>query len=391
MRRISIYYVSIKNRCRNSVGTILHSFGTSMFLQLLRRNYKRSTFMSLDLHTSVTRDLIVPFQMNNIDLERWTISASSHLFGEPNLRTAHIRGANWKKLDQIAITRFLNRYHRALDRYSGYVVSYTFSFLQIFESLKKPILAINATRYESPYTLHKDQYDYLNNCIQELVVSNRLTIVSNNIGDRDYLNYFTGIESFYIPNLCNYVAKHSPQGLPWVIHSRNLELANMLASNVRNAATQESVFPTGFEHEDFAKYAGVILIPYNISTMRLFELTTAGFPVRIPSDRLLKEWASMPGVLSELSWVQVLADSCPKWLLNTPADPGWADFLDWWLERADWNNPFFFPNVTRFDSVEELNFPPKPFLMKDIELRNAQIKSEWEELIALFLRTQCQN
>ena len=98
----------------------------------------------------------------------------------------------------------------------------------------------------------------------------------------------------------------------------------------------------------------------------------------------------MPGVLSELSWVQVLADSCPEWLLNTPADPGWAGFLDWWLERADWNNSFFFPNVTRFDSVEELNFPPNPFLIEDIELRNVQIKSEWEELTALFLRTKCQ-
>jgi hypothetical protein len=120
--------------------------------------------------------------------------------------------------------------------------------------------------------------------------------------------------------------------------------------------------------------------------MRLFELTTAGFPVRIPSDRLLKEWASLPGVLSELSWTQVFNVDCPEWLLESPADPKWEGFLDWWLERADWNDSFYFPNVTRFDSIEELKYPPAEFSLLDIELRNKQIKKMWDEVVSVFAK-----
>ena len=343
--------------------------------------------MSLDLHTSVSRDLVIPLANHGIDLDRWTISAHSYLFKEPNLRTAHIRNKNWTELNQETIVRFLNRYGLALSGYAGYLVTHTFSFLQIFEELEKPILAVNSTRYESPYTLQRNKYHSLNQTIQRLSRAGKLTIISNNAGDRDYLTLLSGVESEYIPNLCGYAVKHNPQGFPWVIHSRDTSVANLLASRINNAVTQESAFPNGFTHEEFSKFAGVILIPYNISTMRLFELTTAGFPVRIPSDRLLKEWVTLPGVLSELSWSQVYSAKCPNWLLGTPADPNWEEFLDWWLARADWNNTFYFPNVTRFDSIEELNSSPATFQMEDIELRNELIKTKWDEAISRFAKT----
>jgi hypothetical protein len=379
----SLGRVLVRKR-KDLLHSLLHSIRTSFLLYFVKKKLKTKTLMSLDLHTSVSRDTIAPLSAHGINLDRWTISASSHLFGEPNLRTSQIRGDNWRTIDKSVISRFLKRYRLALNRYSGFLVSYTFSFLQIFEGLDKPILAVNATRYESPYTLKKEQFLSLNESIQRLDRSDRLTIVSNNLGDKDYLKLLTGVDSLYIPNLCDYVTKHNPDDLPWIIHSRNSVLSNQISSQITCAVTQEFAFPLGFSHEAFSKYAGVILIPYNISTMRLFELTTAGFPVRIPSDRLLKKWASLPGVLSELSWLQVFDEDCPEWLLQSPADPKWEGFLDWWLERADWNDPFFFPNVTRFDSIEELNFPPADFSLQDIELRNRQIVKMWDEAVSLF-------
>jgi hypothetical protein len=376
--------LSVKSK--DLIYSLVHSIRTSFLLYLVRRKLKAKTLMSLDLHTSVSRDTIAPLSSYGISLDRWTISASSHLFGEPNLRTAQIRGDNWRTIDKSMIKRFLKRYRLALSRYSGFLVSYTFSFLQIFESLNKPILAVNATRYESPYTLKKEQYLSLNESIQRLNRSGHLTIVSNNLGDKDYLKLLTGVDSSFVPNLCDYVTTHKPDGLPWIVHSRNRTLSNQIASQITNAVTQEFAFPLGFTHEAFSKHAGVILIPYNISTMRLFELTTAGFPVRIPSDRLLKEWASLPGVLSELSWTQVFNVDCPEWLLESPADPKWEGFLDWWLERADWNDSFYFPNVTRFDSIEELKYPPAEFSLLDIELRNKQIKKMWDEVVSVFAK-----
>ena len=382
--KISIVMKVASIKTRNLVSSFLHSLRTNSFFCIARRRFKTPTLMSLDLHTSVSRDLIEPLRACSIELDRWTISASSHLFHEANLRTAHIRGSNWRMLNPDVVAKFQARYKDSLRNYMGFVVTYTFSFLQIFDSLQKPILAVNATRYESPYSLQQDRFDSLNQTIQKLDQLDLLTVVSNNLGDKDYLKILANIESVYIPNLCDYVPKHNPQDRPWIIQSRNPELANLIASQVANSITQENAFPIGFTHQEFSKHVGVILIPYNISTMRLFELTTAGFPVRIPSDRLLKEWAVHPGVLSELSWLQVFDAECPPWLQNTPADPYWVDFLEWWLARADWNNRFYFPNVTRFDSISELNSAPTPFSQKEIEIRNQEIRAKWAAVTSSF-------
>ena len=372
---------------RNFLASVVHMLRTSsLAISLFRFRYKKArVLMSLDLHTSLSRDLINPLESLGIKLDRWSISASSYLFNEPNLRVSYIRGQNWKDLNSERISKFLKRYHAALRSYSGFVVSYTFSFLEVFQPLNKPILAINATRFESPFTFDESRFLQLNASIQQLDRVGNLVIISNNIGDKDYLKLLTGIDSDHIPNLCDYVDRHSPAGLPWVIHSKNPHLGAQIVAEVNNVVIQEIEFPDGFNHDEFAKYAGVILIPYNISTMRLFELTTAGFPVRIPSDRLLKEWASLPGVLSELSWVQVFQGNCPEWLLNTPADPNWVDFTEWWLERADWNDSFYFPNVSRFDSIEELKLPPKPFTFESIANRNHAITELWKNKLSFFL------
>jgi len=97
------------------------------------------------------------------------------------------------------------------------------------------------------------------------------------------------------------------------------------------------------------------------------------------------EWSHLPGVLSELSWVQVHNVKTPEWLSNTPADPKWDGFYQWWLERADWNDTFFFPNISRFDSLEELNFSPPSFPDKLISRRNLMIQDLWKERFSLFM------
>jgi hypothetical protein len=340
----------------------------------------------LDLHTSVVRDLRESLETNQILVERFSISGASHLFNEPNLRIPFISGKNWRAINDVKILGFQRFFQATLEKARCFLVTYTFSFVLIFENLEKPILAVNATRYESPFTLDEYRFRDLNDKLKELSKSGLLSVISNNAGDRDYLKWFTGIDSKHIPSLCSYSAKHVPSIETWLILCRNLDLGKEISDNTPNARTVEEVFPRGYSHEDFAKYAGVILVPYNISTMRLFELSTSGMPVRIPSDRLLRKWSCLPGVLSELSWVQVLDAECPSWLKGTPADPDWPDFLDWWLERADWKFKTFFPNVSTFDSLDELNFSPPQFTIDSVNLRNNTVRRLTDEAIKDFKR-----
>jgi hypothetical protein len=68
-------------------------------------------------------------------------------------------------------------------------------------------------------------------------------------------------------------------------------------------------------------------------------------------------------------------------------DPGWSNFYNWWLERADWNNFDFFPNITRFDTFEELAFEPKPFKIEAIYDRNSKIFEMWKKNLENFTKS----
>ena len=380
-----IKIASFKMKQRNLIYSLAHWISTSNLIQTLgsSRSHTKKIF-TLDLHTSVVRDVTPALNNINIQVNRWSISGSSHLFTEPNLHVRGVRNSNWKKIDAEKIETFQNKYRKFLKKQDGFIITYTFSFIDLFSKYRKPILGINATRYESPFTFNEEMFMKLNETLKNY---SELYVVSNNIADQEYLEYFSGVKSQYIPSLCSYNTKHKPETNTWVVLCRNLTLGKKISQVAPNIKTQEEVWPTGYTYLEFARVRGVIVIPYNISTMRMFELTTAGFPIRIPSDRLLLEWSELPGVLSELSYAQVYGRKPLKINLNSPMDPEWKKFYAWWLERADWNQSDLFPNISRFDSLDELAYDPRPFKPESIIQRNLKINEMWKNYLEKFEKT----
>jgi hypothetical protein len=377
-----LFFVDLSVKIRNIVSTLNHRILYNNFSQFFgSKKSRRKSLFSLDLHTSVVRDFTPLIKVFNVYVNRWSISGSSRLFNEPNLKVKIINGSTWKELNIPMINKFHNKYSRFLEKQDGFILSYTFSFIDVFKKYGKPILGINATRYESPYTFKLNSFLDLNASLQNY---QNLHLISNNIGDKDYLKYFTGLESQYIPSLCDYTIQNKPENDKWVIQCRNHDLAVNIASYSRNIEPLFKIWPGGYSYKQLSTVKGIILIPYNISTMGMFELTTAGFPIRIPSDRLLIQLSSMPGVLSELSYAQIYQRKVLRMNENSPMDPTWDKFYNWWLERADWNNTDYFPNVSRFDNFEELAFNPKPFKMETIFERNEMIYDLWKTSLTRF-------
>lgn len=384
-RKLKIEVISLYgNLCLTLTDT------NALAIYLNKRVLSQNQIFALDLHTSVTRDVSASLLRSKFRLRRWSISSSSYLYREPNLKLQHINSENWRDLDTSQVKSFNKKYRAFLDSNDAYLVSYTFSFLQIFATYRKPILAINATRYESPYTYSELEFHRLNTLIKDMTKKNLLTIVSNNLGDRDYLRFFTGVDSRYVPSLCEYIPRMIGSSGKWVVMSRNIDLAKKISLAGKNLVSQHEIYPNGYTHEEFALNVGVIYIPYNISTMRFFELATAGFQIRIPTDRLLMEWCHLPGVLSELSWVQVIGKPCPIWLAESPADPNWNQFYRWWLQRADWHNLANFENVKFFDSLEELDLASEPSDYEGVH-RNHRIRQEWQDITDEFYRSANEN
>lgn len=376
---------SARRHFRNLRYTVFHRISTTRVVIGFSQKSSNPEVFSLDLHTSVLRDVQPYFDEMGVAVNRWSISASSAIFSEPNLKVAHINSRTWQNLNSDLVKAFQSRYHRTLAKSSGYVVTHSMSFVEIFAKFSKPMLAINSTRYESPYTLKPKQIQNLNTVLQRNTLEGCLTIISNNLGDRDYLHQMTGIDTIHIPSLCAYTQSHTGGDPRWMVLSRNTDLSLKVAKNGNYIHSMKELFPQGYSYTNLARIGGVILIPYNISTMTLFELSTAGIPVRIPSDKLLLEWIGIPGVLSELSYVQVLGVQTPSHLKGTMADPNTSGFYEWWLARADWRDSTMFPNITFFDSLDELEEPTQPVDYASVAMRNMTIRNRWQLIISNFV------
>ncbi len=99
-------------------------------------------------------------------------------------------------------------------------------------------------------------------------------------------------------------------------------------------------------------YTAVIHIPYNISTMSIFQQVTANIPIWVPSKRLLAQlWADSQEP-NELSWTVFSPGSEAN--ASTMDNVRNPDVIQRWIDSADFYNPEILPLVFEFDSVEDL-------------------------------------
>ena len=374
-------------RAKELLSTVGFILSSRHLFQVLSFRDRPSVF-SIELHASVSLDVKLHLLSSGIKWNRVSFSAHSHFFGEPVINPRYLNKSTWQFINEDLVKNFTREYQRYLKNQKGFIVSHSLSLLRLYERFNGKIFVINSTRFESPHTLMQEQFESLIELIKDLKSQDRMTIVSNNKGDQDYLKHFTGVDSVLLPSYCRYSPPLKRLDSRLLILSRNQELGQVLQRQIPESVTLDSAFHGPYSHEEFMNFSGVILIPYNISTMRLFEISTSGMPVYIPSDMLLKDWTKYPGVLSELSWVQVLGSPCPEYLKGTPADPKWPEFYDWWLNRADWKSKLFFPNVATFSTPQEVYELHRLHMNSfDISNRNQQLANSWKSVMESWVKS----
>jgi hypothetical protein len=328
--------------------------------RLFPKRGKRKKLFNLDLHVSVIRDITMGLAMKEVDITTWSISRHNHMFRNFFIApdpVRHINAWNWRQLDEKSISKFLKHYKKHLDQYDGFIVTHTPVFHQIFESLGRPILIINSTRYESPHTNNLDKWRQLDQSLTESVRNGQSHIYSNNAADSKYLEYFTGLKSEVVPSLCDYT------GATWNNpRADRVYLANRIEPRLQDRLAllqtwKSSVefFGPRFSWDQLQSINAVFLIPYNVSTMQLFELATAGIPVVVPSKRFLTELFFDSLALQEISNYKIEKLSIDELEDKNPNNYRSAEFLKFWLDSADFYNHDLMPNVRTVDSFEELD------------------------------------
>lgn len=355
---------------------------------------------NLDLHVSIIADLKMGAELLNLSITHWSISGSNRVFRKVLWVPDPVQGinaSNWKEINAELIQDFTRHYRSFLQSFDGFIATYPPAFAQIYETFGKPTLALTGTRYEWPLSGDRHLWLEFNRYIKSHSGSGDLLIAANNLGDVDYLKYSTGVTPRYVPSLCDYTGQ-SWDGVvsDYLVIARSDDLIEEIRRVTNNLwVDSRKILGKNYSWSDLARGKAIFVVPYNISTMSLFELATMGVPVIVPSGKLLKVLRqSFSGVLSELSFMEMNSMDVSDLGEDDPNNFLSPSYLDWWIERADFYNSDLMPNVSVIDRLDQLNdidhILEKQFSSNyrgSISNRNSLIQDQRDSLLQDFINT----
>ena len=252
-------------------------------------------------------------------------------------------------------------YASYLSNFRGFVATYPPCFSLLYRGFPGPTLAICATRYEYPFTHDSRRWRWLNEALVEGVEDGWLSLAANNRADADYVRNYTGLAPTYLPSACSYIdATYTGHRSPAIISSLSEALATAISNTVKaEAIPLRAALGPNYPWSALYDYRALVLIPYNISTMSLFEHYNACMPIYVPSRLFLRRlMAEHPAaVLSHLSFSQIVGApaAAPRGDgldLNNMRD---GAIIEWYLARADFYDAEWMPHVQQFDSWAHLD------------------------------------
>ncbi len=344
---------------------------------------------NLDLHISVISDVKHIFSKiyPNIEIINWSISGHNWVLNEQIDNVDIINENTWQNIDENMINKFNERYDDFLRQFDGFIVTHTPIFCLLFEKYKKPIFMVNSCRYEQPYCWKDEvkQWNLLNEKLLHLWNSKLLIPISNNKADQHYFKLGTTINSIHIPSLCTYThSKYNPNKNKIILIGNNYCNHNILMEyvNLPNIICKEQALTPGYTWNEFYSYKGVIIFPYEVSTMTIFELYSANVPMFFPSKKLLKEmilnnYINFNGPYAKNKYPEHLDDA-----LGT-------NWIDYWINKADYYDDDNMKYITFFDNANDLNEKLNKCNFNEIstkmyewnKIRKHKIYDKWKTLI----------
>jgi hypothetical protein len=129
-------------------------------------------------------------------------------------------------------------------------------------------------------------------------------------------------------------------------------------------------FPNGYQYGDLVRYKGILILPYQVSTISFFEFYRLNIPLFCPSKSLLMKWHSRH---NDFLWERIYGWPDQLYQLNSHDELSTApnpntnsdSSFSFWLDYADW---FSFPHIQLFDNFDHLMD-----LMKSARLLNISL------------------
>lgn len=312
-------------------------------------------FFNIDQHISIIADMHKIFTDMGHQVDDWSISNHTWVLGKQKMHIPLLEGDGWKKIITHELWNpFYDTYKNVLKDYDCFISCYSPYFAMLYKRFNKPVIINTPIRYEHPLSFCPEQWNVFNDFIRDGYDNGKLILVANNLYDKFYCEAFTQRPWTLIPSLCEYIGgTYQPQKNSFIYYSR--KQYDSLRSTLLSKA-----LPGRFYPHDILKFKGIIHIPYQISTMSIFEQYTCNVPLLLPNiDFLMSLYESSEPVLREVSWNNILSGPSGSSIKGDykydPNDYKNMEAVRYWIKFADFYNEEWMPHITLFNSFEEAN------------------------------------
>ncbi len=357
---------------------------------------KKMRFFALDFHGSVSRDIKYIIEELGHEVVIWMMPGSPYssiVFGKTPDSIEVFTFQDWISKPTLQMyDQFFEKYKDFLSEFDCFIAPLNAAMAPIYEKTGKPVIAMNASRYELPFTVHPQYWSWLNEFLIRKIQENKLFLIANNKGDQEYLRYYTGIHSEHIPSLCLYPGCcYSREKSTFICNPQNRYTSLSEHIQKQYPTLINPPLPSPYSWKDLYSYRGIIHFPYQISTMSLFEQYSANIPLFFPSKEfLVKLRENHPEILSECSYYHSLynanEDQLPSDDLNCLSNP---NVIQFWIDHADFYDKKNMPYIQYFHSFDHLK---ELLLIVDTKTISHQMKQhnikrkelifkKWEKLL----------
>lgn len=335
---------------------------------------------NLDCHISVIADLKQIFEEMGHEVTSWSISGHNWVFGRDPKKTDVIGPNNWRGMNKSICDMFYERYKDELSGYDAFLCTYPPAFSMLYERFQKPVILHIPIRYETPFESNPQRWEEFNEYLRSGIDSGMIIPVANSEYDKRYFEFFVKRECMLIPSVCKYTEMEwNPKRDRFLYYSR---LRLNLPPNIVDKNDLGR-----YEWSDIAEYSGIIMIPYNCSTMSIFEYYTANIPLFCPSEKFMMSLYASHGseVLSEITWNRTFGNLPGSSIdCDRSKDPNRYDdieIMSKWISHSDFYNREWMPYITYFDSFEELHAILENADLADISNKMKSFNSERQKRI----------
>ena len=345
-------------------------------------------FFNLDCHISVIADLKKIFEDLGHEVNSWSVSGHNWVFGREPHSVDVVNQNTWREMSREICDRFYDRYKDELCEYDAFICTYPPVFSMIYEKFKKPIIIQIPIRYEVPFGQFPSKWEDFNEYLRIGIDDGMIIPVANSEYDKKYFEFFVGRECILIPSICEYTNS------VWNPIKDTFLYSSRLRIDFNKAIVTNKDSLNAYKWEEISQYKGIIIIPYNCSTMSIFEYYTSGIPLFCPSEKFMMELYSKYEnyVLCELTWNKTLhyhsgsSIDCDR--SNDPNRYDDISIMSKWVSYSDFYNKEWMPHIVYFDSLDDLLDKIRTTDLMDIHLKMMDFnKNRKQNIYSLWKNT----